>query len=137
MEILWDALKPIDGVTEEMLDRMAAMGIISIFDVEEIGRNVLEEDLDFSKQVADRCIDRSIIRSKEVTIEQEEAKLAEEAQRAEEEAAASAVLDVEIDDATEAVADSILDLPTEDVSTDSEPETVETAAEPVAEETNE
>ena len=113
LEILWDALKPIDGVTEEMLDRMAAMGIISIFDVEEIGRNVLEEDLEFSKQVADRCIDRSIIRSKEVTIEQEEAKVAEEAVRAEEEAAAAAVLDVEIDAETEAVADSILDLPTE------------------------
>ena len=81
-----------------MLDRMAAMGIISIFDVEEIGRNVLEEDLEFSKQVADRCIDRAIIRSKEVTIEQEEAKLVEEALRAEEEAAAAAVLDVEIVD---------------------------------------
>ena len=114
LEILWDALKPIDGVTEEMLDRMAAMGIISIFDVEEIGRNVLEEDLEFSKQVADRCIDRSIIRSKEVTIEQEEAKIAEEALRAEEEAAAAAVLDGEIDEATEAVADSILDLPMDD-----------------------
>ena len=33
-----------------MLDRMAALGIISIFDVEEIGRNVLEEDLEFDKQ---------------------------------------------------------------------------------------
>ena len=119
---MWDALKPIDGVTEEMLDRMAAMGIISIFDVEEIGRNVLEEDLEFSKQVADRCIDRSIIRSKEVTIEQEEAKIAEESLRAEEEAAAAAVLDGEIDEATEAVADSILDLPMDDAPSPKTPE---------------
>ena len=118
LEILWNTLKPIEGVTEEMLDRMAALGIISIFDVEEIGRNVLEEDLEFSKQVADRCIDTSIIRSKEVAIEQEEAKLAEEAKRAEEEATAAAVLDVEVDEASEATADSILNLPTEDTSND-------------------
>jgi N utilization substance protein A len=114
LEILWDALKPIDGVTEEMLDRMAALGIISIFDVEEIGRNVLEEDLDFDKQIADRCIDVAVVRSKEVTVEQEEAKVAEEALRVEEEAAAAAVLDEQIDDKSAAVADSILDLPVED-----------------------
>ena len=143
---MWDALKPIDGVSEEMLDRMAAMGIISIFDVEEIGRNVLEEDLEFPKQTADRCIERSIIRSKEVTIEQEEAKAAEEALRLEEEAAAAAVLDVEIDSETEAVADSILDLPTDETveaETNSveevvEPDVVEVSEEPepVAEESN-
>ncbi len=114
LEILWDALKPIDGVTEEMLDRMAALGIISIFDVEEIGRNVLEEDLEFGKQIADRCIDIAVARSKEVTVEQEQAKLAEEASRFEEEAAASAVLDEQIDDKSAAVADSILNLPVED-----------------------
>jgi len=114
LEILWDALKPIDGVTEEMLDRMAALGIISIFDVEEIGRNVLEEDLEFGKQIADRCIDIAVARSKEVTVEQEQAKLAEEASRLEEEAAASAVLDEQIDDKSAAVADSILNLPVED-----------------------
>jgi N utilization substance protein A len=108
-----------------MLDRMAAMGIISIFDVEEIGRNVLEEDLEFSKQIADRCIDRSIIRSKEVTIEQEEAKVAEEALRVEEEAAAAAVLDVEVDAETEAVADSILDFLTDDGIEELKPEAVE------------
>ena len=126
LEILWDALKPIDGVTEEMLDRMAALGIISIFDVEEIGRNVLEEDLEFTKQVADRCIDVAVVRSKEVTIEQEEAKLAEEALRVEEEAAAAAVLDAQIDDESAAVADSILDIPTEDTEESINSETEET-----------
>ena len=109
LEILWDTLKPIDGVSEEMLDRMAAMGIISIFDVEEIGRNVLEEDLEIPKQISDRCIEVSIVRSKEVTAEQEAAKLAEAALRVEEEAAAAAVLDAQVDDDAEAAADSILD----------------------------
>ncbi|MAI67950.1 MAG: transcription termination factor NusA [Phycisphaerae bacterium] len=114
LEILWEALKPVDGVTEEMLDRMAALGIISIFDVEEIGRNVLEEDLEFPKPTADRCIEIAVIRSKEVTVEQEEAKLAEETKRVEEEAAAMAILDAQIDDKSAAVADSILDMPAED-----------------------
>ena len=116
LEILWDALKPIEGVSEEMLDRMAAMGIISIFDVEEIGRNVLEEDLEFPKQLADSCIERSVIRSKEVTAEQEEAKRLDEVKRTEDEAAASAVLDAATDDASEAAADSILDFSSDDVT---------------------
>jgi transcription termination/antitermination protein NusA len=114
LEILWEALKPIEGVTEEMLDRMAALGIISIFDVEEIGRNVLEEDLEFIKQVADSCIEVAVVRSKEVTIEQEEAKRAEEAKRTEDEAAAMAILDAQIDDESASVADSILDMPAKD-----------------------
>ena len=126
LEILWDALKPIDGVTEEMLDRMAALGIISIFDVEEIGRNVLEEDLEFSKQIADRCIDVAVIRSKEVTIEQEKAKLEEEAKRVEEEAAAAAVLDEQIDESSAAVADSILDFSPEPIEESTETESEET-----------
>lgn len=126
LEILWEALKPIDGVSEEMLDRMAALGIISIFDVEEIGRNVLEEDLEFPKQVADRCIDVAVVRSKEVTVEQEEAKLEEEAKRLEEEAAAIAILDAQIDDESAAVADSILDMPVEASSDSTDSEETET-----------
>jgi N utilization substance protein A len=131
LEILWDALKPIEGVSEEMLDRMAAMGIISIFDVEEIGRNVLEEDLEFPKQLADSCIERSVIRSKEVTAEQEEAKRLDEVKRTEDEAAASAVLDAATDDASEAAADSILDFSSDD---DTQAEDVSVA---VVEETTE
>ncbi|MBT7657534.1 MAG: transcription termination factor NusA [Phycisphaerae bacterium] len=131
LEILWDALKPIEGVSEEMLDRMAAMGIISIFDVEEIGRNVLEEDLEFPKQLADSCIECSVIRSKEVTAEQEEAKRLDEVKRTEDEAAASAVLDAATDDASEAAADSILDFSSDD---DTQAEDVSVA---VVEETTE
>ena len=80
--------------------------------------------MEFTKQVTDRCIDIAVVRSKEVTAEQEEAKIAEEAKRLEEESAAAAVLDVQIDEESAAVADSILDLPVEDTeeSTDSETE---------------
>ncbi|MDP6692951.1 MAG: transcription termination factor NusA [Phycisphaerales bacterium] len=110
LETLWESLKEIDGVTEEMLDRMAAMGIISVFDVEEIGRNVMVTDLEIKDQVADRCVEAAIVKSKEVTLEREAEKVAEEARALEEEAAAAAVLDVEVDESAEAAADSILGL---------------------------
>jgi len=110
LETLWEALKEIDGVTEEMLDRMAAMGMISVFDVEEIGRNVMVTDLEIDEHVADRCVEAAILKSKEVTALREVEKEAEEARAVEEEAAAAAVLDGEIDNEAEAAADSILGL---------------------------
>ena len=134
LEILWDALKPVEGVEEQMLDRMAAMGIISIFDVEEIGRNVLEEDLEIPKQVSDRIVNQAVERSKEVTAQQEAAKLAEEAIRAEEEAAADAVLAAVTDEDSEAAADSILNFSDDEVEATSE-EVIQTEEEtPIVEE---
>ena len=122
LETLWEALKEIDGVTEEMLDRMAAMGIISVFDVEEIGRNVMVTDLEIEDQVADRCVESAIMKSKEVTLQREVEKEAEEARALEEEAAAAAVLDGKIDDDAEAAADSILglDAPVEESTIENE-----------------
>ncbi len=115
LEVLWEALKEIDGVSEDMLDRMAAMGMISVFDVEEIGRNVMVTDLEIAEQIADRCVEAAIIKSKEVTAQREAEKEAEEARALEEEAAAAAVLDGEVDEDAEAAADSILGLETPEI----------------------
>ena len=115
LEVLWEALKEIDGVSEDMLDRMAAMGMISVFDVEEIGRNVMVTDLEIAEQIADRCVEAAIIKSKEVTAQREAEKEAEEARALEEEAAAAAVLDGEVDEDAEAAADSILGLGTPEI----------------------
>ena len=124
LETLWEALKEIDGVSEEMLDRMAAIGIISVFDVEEIGRNVMVTDLEIDEQVADRCVEAAIIKSKDVTAEREAEKEAEGARALEEEAAAAAVLDGIIDDDAEAAADSILGLGDEIIETIDAEETI-------------
>ena len=62
-----------------------------------------------------------------------EATLRKIAKREEEEAAAAAVLDVEVDEATEAVADSILDLPIEDSVASTEPVAVEESPDEPAE----
>ncbi len=89
--------------------------MISVFDVEEIGRNVMVTDLEIAEQIADRCVEAAIIKSKEVTAQREAEKEAEEARALEEEAAAAAVLDGEVDEDAEAAADSILGLETPEI----------------------
>ncbi len=37
LEILEQTVKSVEGVTEEMLDRIGALGMISVFDIEEVG----------------------------------------------------------------------------------------------------
>ena len=74
------------------------MGIISVFDVEEIGRNVMVTDLEIEDQVADRCVEAAIVKSKEVTAEREAEKAAEEARALEEEAAAAERMEPEADE---------------------------------------
>jgi len=45
LDILEETIGSIEGVTEPMIDRMAALGLISVFDVEEVGPDVLVEHL--------------------------------------------------------------------------------------------
>ena len=92
LEILEQTIRPLDGVTDEMLDRMGALGMISVFDVEEVGLDVIQEELgmtaELGQQVIDACVAQSKIVAEQLQKEKEEA----EARRKEEEAAARAVL---------------------------------------------
>jgi N utilization substance protein A len=106
LEFIEETLRPMEGINEELLDRMGAMGIISVFDVEEVGRNVLIEELELPQQLADRVIDACVEKSKIVAEQQQKEKEAEEQRRAEEEATAAALLEGDSD--AEAAADSIL-----------------------------
>lgn len=45
LDILEQTLTPIEGVSEAMVDRLAALGFISVFDAEEVGPDVLVEHL--------------------------------------------------------------------------------------------
>jgi N utilization substance protein A len=113
LEILQETLKPIEGVTDEMLDRIGALGMISVFDVEEIGAQILVEELGISDELADTIVAASSNRAREVEVERER-EAAEAAARAAEDAAATdAILGgegapVEPDAAAESAADSIL-----------------------------
>ena len=116
LETLEQTVKPIEGVTETMLDRMGALGMISVFDIEEVGTGVLQSELEMSEELAETVVEICSSQAKVVAEQQQLEK--EEAQRvkAEEEATASAVLDemdpptidIVVDAQAESAADAIL-----------------------------
>jgi len=111
LEILEETVRPIEGVSDEMLDRMGAMGMISVFDVDEVGSSVLIEDVGMPEELAARIVETCAIRAKEVSEQQQKEKEEAEARRQEELAAASAVLDEtlgEVDTEADVAAASIL-----------------------------
>jgi N utilization substance protein A len=120
LEILEQTVKPLEGVTEDMLDRMGALGMISVFDVEEVGTGVLMEELGMPRPVADRVVGACVAKAKIVAEQQAKDKEAAELKRAEEEAAGAALLgsgptnlEVETDEEAESAAASILGEATE------------------------
>src|SRR3954464_9615561 len=54
LEDLEKSLKDIEGVNEQMLDRMVALGIINLLDIEEIGPDPLVKELELSRELADK-----------------------------------------------------------------------------------
>jgi len=86
-------LEPIEGVTEEMLDKLAALGIISVFDVEEIGEELLVDQIGASEELAAAIVEASSSEAKIVAEEQAKEKAEAEKRKAEEEAAARALLE--------------------------------------------
>ena len=92
LETLEQTIKPIEGVTEEMLDRMGALGMISVFDIEEVGMGVLQEELVMPEPVAQTVVDTCIVQAKIVAEQQQKEKEEAAQRRAEEEAAATALL---------------------------------------------
>ena len=92
LEILEATVKPMEGVTEQMLDRMGALGMISVFDIEEVGHAVLQEELEMELEVAEKVVETCAAQAKIVAEQQQKEKEEAERRRAEEEAAATAVL---------------------------------------------
>ncbi len=80
LETMAGTLESIEGVTESMLDRLAAMGMVSVFDIEEAGVEVLAEELEVEREVAERMVTTCSAKAKEVAEQQAKEK---EAQRAE------------------------------------------------------
>src|SRR5688572_29724018 len=114
LEILERTVKPIEGVTEEMLDKMGALGMISVFDIEEVGAEVLEQELGMAAELADRVVEVCATQSKVVAEQQQKDKEEAERKRLEEESTAEAVLGggdesfIEPDAQAESAAASIL-----------------------------
>jgi len=114
LEILEQTVRPIEGVAEDMLDKMGALGMISVFDIEELGEDVLREELGMSEETARNVVEICSEKARVVAEQQAREKEEAEARRLEEEAAASALLgdggegESMPDEAAEAAADSIL-----------------------------
>jgi N utilization substance protein A len=88
LEILGETLRPIEGVTDEMLDKIGALGMISVFDIEEIGHQILVEELGITDELAEIVCAASSNRAREVEVERER-DAAQAALRAAEDAAAT------------------------------------------------
>ena len=70
-----------------MLDRMGALGMISVFDIEEVGEGVLVEELELTDELAATIVERAAARAHEISEEQAKAKEEADAKAAEEQSA--------------------------------------------------
>ena len=94
LDILEQTLVSVEGFPEEHVDRLAALGIISVFDIEEVGVEYLQESLNLDEQLALRVVQACSEKGKIVTEQQQKEKeeaerLKAEQARAEAEAAAA------------------------------------------------
>lgn len=111
-----ETLRPIEGFTDEMFDRMGALGLISVFDIEEVGVPMLTTEIGMSEELAERVVDACSAKGKVIAEEQRIAAEAEAVRKAEEAQAADLLLGgggvrdtaVETDSGAESAADSIL-----------------------------
>ncbi len=79
LDILETCLKTIEGLEAEQIDKLAALGVISVFDVEEVGAAYLEETLALDEEMAEKILETSSARAK--TVAEEQAKEKEDAER--------------------------------------------------------
>ncbi|MFI4881589.1 MAG: transcription termination factor NusA [Phycisphaerales bacterium JB064] len=86
LEILSTTLQQIEGVDEQMVDRLAALGMISVFDVEEIGAEVIAAELELSPEMAEKAVQLASEQAKIVAEQQAREKEEAEKRRAEEQA---------------------------------------------------
>jgi N utilization substance protein A len=93
LEVMSQTLQSVPGVTEEMADRLAALGMISVFDVEEVGPEVLMNELQIDEPTARQVVETCAVKGKDVQEQLAKEKAEAEKRRAEEEAAARRLLE--------------------------------------------
>jgi len=70
-------LKSIEGVTQEYIDKIIALGLIDVRDIEEVGVGPLMEEVGMAEELATTVVDRCAEEAKIVAVEQEQKKAAE------------------------------------------------------------
>ncbi len=79
LDIMEATFKQIEGITEEQIDRLAALGVIRVFDVEEVVADFIAENLELDKDTALKMLKLAGEKAKVVAEEQQREK--EEAER--------------------------------------------------------
>ncbi len=88
LEIMSETLQSVEGITEEQVDRLAALGMVSVFDLEEVGIEVLTTELEIETEIGEKIMEMAAERSKVVAEQQKKDKEESlERRKAEEEAA--------------------------------------------------
>src|SRR6059058_1748793 len=67
-------LKTMEGVAQEMVDKIVALGLIVVRDIEEVGSGPLMEELGLEEAMAERVVNRCAEEAKIVAVEQEKKK---------------------------------------------------------------
>ncbi|CAN5723213.1 transcription termination factor NusA [soil metagenome] len=107
LEIMTSTLSAVPGVQEANMDRLAALGVVSVFDVEEIGAEVLMAELGIDETVAKAVIETASAKAKEVAEQQAREKAENEIKKREQEAAAARMLESGASPLSDGVAASV------------------------------
>src|SRR3954471_23584099 len=83
-------LKSMEGITQEMVDKVIALGLIDVRDIEEVGAGPLMEELGLAEPLAQTIVDRCTDEAKLVVVEQEAKKAADARAKAADAAALAA-----------------------------------------------
>ena len=92
LEIMSTTLLSVEGTEQSMVDRLAALGMVSVFDIEEVGADVLVAELEIADELAQRIVQTAAVRAKEVAEQQQKDKEAAEKRKREDEEATRRLL---------------------------------------------
>jgi len=96
VETMYATVQSVEGITEEMSDKLAALGMVSVFDIEEVGPEVLMTELGITDEVAKVVVETSSVKAKVVAEQQQKDKEEAEIKRRAEAEAAQKVLSGEV-----------------------------------------
>lgn len=131
LETMAETIKEIPGLSEDKIDRLAALGMISVFDIEEVGSEVLQQELELTPETADEMVARASVRAKEVQEQQAREKIENEKRKALEEETARRLLageglpadgSISVEDDARAAAILGGPMPTDDSSAEASPD---------------
>lgn len=108
LETMSQTLQGIDGITEKMADKLAALGMVSVFDIEEVGTEVLKDALEVDDEKAAHIVEICAAKAKEVAIQQQKDKEEKDRKNREEQDAAKRALEGQVVEAGENAAAAIL-----------------------------